>query len=318
MSRLCLLLAMWSGACLGDGALRLPGYQLDDGAILLQQGGKHVDPYFAMKALLAADELGLSIDAAADAWTAWLAPRQESNGSFPRFVRRGDGGWRRWADADADDSTLALWISLLSRRYRQQAMPAALQTSLSRARKALWRLRRPDSGVYEYAAGARLGYLMDNAEVYVALRDDCAHSGFSCQRMRQLEKTLPRAFWDAGLRRWRVATHSPPPPAFYPNVAAQQFPRMAGLPSPAGQPSFDDWLWQDGLPWLLQDKSKLDFPWGVLALAALKDKREDVALVWLRRAAPARGTTRWNVLEEAVFLGLTQGLNLHEQEGSES
>lgn len=318
MKRVCLLLAMWATACLADGELHLPEYQLEDGAILLQKGGKHVDPYFAMKALLTAGELGLSTDTVTDAWVAWLLPRQEGNGSFPRFERLANGGWRRSAAADADDSTLALWISLLSRRYAAQAMPASLRSSLERARKALWRLRRVDGGVYEYATGSRLAYLMDNAEVYTALRDDCTYSGYGCQRMLQLEKALTRTFWDAGKRRWRVASRHEPPLAFYPDAAAQQFPHMAGLPAPAGQASFDDWLAREGHSWLLQDKNTLDFPWGVLVLAAPQERRSDVAQIWLQHATPARHTTRWNILEEAVFQGLTQGLDLPEQKGSES
>ncbi|MBN3002924.1 hypothetical protein JW897_04160 [Chromobacterium alkanivorans] len=305
MKRLCLLLTLCCGTSQAAADLfKLPGYQDEDGAILLQAHGRHVDPYFAMKALLTAEELGLSIAPAADAWTAWLAPRQESNGSFPRFERQTNGDWRRAADADADDSTLALWISLLSRRYRQQDMPPALQASLARARRALWKLRQPRSGIYDYAAGAKLGYLMDNVEVYAALRDDCARTGAGCRRVRQLAAALPKAFWEAKTRRWRTASRDLPPVAFYPEAAAQLFPKMVGLPPMPGQASFDAWLLGEGRPWLAQDPPQLDFPWGLLALAALRDGREDAARAWLRQAAPARGTPRWNVLEEAVFQGL--------------
>lgn len=318
MKRLCLLLAMWAMSattCLAGGELQLPGYQLEDGALLLQKGSGVVDPYFAMKALLTAEELGLHTHAVTDAWVAWLAPRQESNGSFPRFAQQANGIWRRSANADADDSTLALWISLLSRRYDRQAMPAALRASLLRARKALWQLRWLDDGVYEYATGSHLAYLMDNAEVYTALRDDCLHARYSCQRMRQLEKALPLTFWDKDQRHWRVATRNQSPAAFYPDVAAQLFPRLAGLPAPAGQPSFDDWVKQEGLPWLQQDTLKLDFPWGVLVLAALKEKRLDVANTWLQGALAARDTHHWNILEETVLLGLQQDVELQKFQG---
>lgn len=309
MKHLCLLLALCCGTSqAADSAFKLPGYQEEDGAILLQANGRHVDPYFAMKALLTAEELGLSIAPATDAWVEWLAPRQERNGSFPRFERQTDGAWRRTADADADDSTLAMWISLLSRRYGQQEMPPPLQASLARARRALWRLRQTRSGIYDYAAGVKLGYLMDNVEVYAALRDDCARTGASCRRMRQLAAALPKAFWETKTRRWRVASRDLPPVAFYPEAAAQLFPKMEGMPAMPGQASFDAWLQGEGRPWLAQDKAHLDFPWGVLALAALRDGREDAARAWLQKAAPARGTPRWNVLEEAVFQGLERRL----------
>jgi hypothetical protein len=50
--------------------------------------------------------------------------------------------------------------------------------------------------------------------------------------MRQLEKALPLTFWDKDQRHWRVATRNQSPAAFYPDVAAQLFPRLAGLRQP--------------------------------------------------------------------------------------
>jgi hypothetical protein len=55
-----------------------------------------------------------------------------------------NGEWRRFANADADDSTMALWLSLLYRVYGPpEGMSPDLQQSLRNARKALLRLRLP-------------------------------------------------------------------------------------------------------------------------------------------------------------------------------
>lgn len=300
-----LLLALSAMPCMAQDETLMSAYQTADGALRLRPDSAEVDPYFAMKALLAADTLGLPVQPVANAWIAWLQPRQEANGSFPRFVAVSAGGWQRHADADADDSTMALWISLLYRMYGAPAnMRPELQQSLRQARAALLQLRLPASGVYRYARGADVAYLMDNAEVYEALRDDCRYAGNSCRLARQLETAAIRVFWDGRRRSWRAASHSESSAAFYPQVAAQLFPLMAGMRLPPGQPSYADWLAGAGLPWLLQDGDVLDYPWGLLVLAALKNQREDVARQWQRRAAPSRAGQHWNVLEEAVFQGL--------------
>ncbi|NWK79622.1 hypothetical protein [Aquitalea sp. LB_tupeE] len=300
---------------MAEASLDLQRYQLEDGAIHLQHEGGVVDPYFAMKALLAADELGLDMRPVATAWIAWLQPRQETNGSFPRFIRGKNGEWRRFANADADDSTMALWLSLLYRVYgAPENMSLNLQQSLRKARKALLRLRAA-SGVFYYARGADLGYLMDNTEVLEALRDDCRYAGLGCQQADQLERAVVRVFWNSHRHAWRTATHGEPAAAFYPRSAAQLFPLMAGMRLPSGQPGLDEWLSAEGRPWLMQDEKKLDFAWGLLTLAVLKNQRDDVARQWWERAAPSRLGRRWNVLEEAIFQGLEQRFSLEEQEG---
>jgi hypothetical protein len=48
----------------------------------------------------------------------------------------------------------------------------------------------------------------------------------------------------------------------------------------------------------------------VLVLAALKEKRLDVANTWLQGALAARDTHHWNILEETVLLGLQQDVEL--------
>jgi hypothetical protein len=302
-----LLLALWAGCGMAREAIDLHAYQSADGAIRLQMDGDLVDPYFAMKALLLADEMGLPVKPAAEAWIAWLLPRREAGGSFPRFVAQPGGGWKRLADADADDSTLALWISLLYRMHGDSAgMSPELQQSLRQARADLLQLRVQPAGIYHYARGADVGYLMDNAEVYEALRDDCRHGGKSCRLARQLERAVGKVFWDVRRRGWRTASHGEPAAAFYPRTAAQLFPQMAGMQMPRGQRTYDDWLAGEGLPWLLQDAEVLDYAWGLLTVAAIKNKRDDVARQWMVRAAPSRDGQRWNVLEEAVFQGLEQ------------
>jgi hypothetical protein len=86
---------------------------------------------------------------------------------------------------------------------------------------------------------------------------------------------------------WRTATHGEPAAAFYPRSAAQLFPLMAGMRCRVDS-QLDDWLNGEGLPWLMQDEEVLDFAWGLLTLAAIKNKRDDVAQQWWERAAPSR------------------------------
>jgi hypothetical protein len=43
----------------------------------------------------------------------------------------------------------------------------------------------------------------------------------------------------------------------------------------------------------------------LVALTAARVGERDTAMAWLPRAAPLRGTVRWNVLEEAAFQSLS-------------
>src|SRR5882724_8832565 len=102
-------------------------YQSADGAMALNAGGNYVEPYFATKALIVAQDGGLDIREAAQAWIAWTLPRQQPTGLFRRYCRphnQSGQDWRDCAAADADDSMLALWMQLLYRMAPASGMPA--------------------------------------------------------------------------------------------------------------------------------------------------------------------------------------------------
>src|SRR5579864_1202713 len=104
--------------------------QAPDGAMTLNPGGNYVEPYFATKALIVAQDGGLDVHKAAVAWIRWVLPRQRPDGLFRRFCRVNDE-WRDCAPADADDSMLALWMQLLYRMAPATGMPAEWQRSLA-------------------------------------------------------------------------------------------------------------------------------------------------------------------------------------------
>src|SRR5437764_7812580 len=84
-------------------------YRSADGALLLQTNGNYVEPYFAVKALITAQDAGLDIREAGLAWIGWALQRQDKDGRFSRY-RQDIGDWKRTGPADADDSMLALWL----------------------------------------------------------------------------------------------------------------------------------------------------------------------------------------------------------------
>src|SRR6185312_16366313 len=145
------------------------GYQLPDGAVTLHYRGDYIEPYFATKALLLAEGAGLDVREPVQKWITWLLPRQEKDGSFGRYCRKGNQNWRLCAPADADDSMLALWLQLLYTNAPDSGIPVEWQASIERAEKGLDSLRNARLGVYHVSRQNHVALLMDNVEVYEAL-----------------------------------------------------------------------------------------------------------------------------------------------------
>eukprot|EP00952_Eustigmatos_sp_NYUAD-ZCMA_P001332 5991-Eustigmatos_ZCMA.PRE.1 len=93
--------------------LHMPGYQRPDGAITTYLSGDSIDPYFATKALLVAQDAGLDNAAAARRWINWLLPQQLADGRFERYCLKGER-FLPCRPADADDALLATWMELLA------------------------------------------------------------------------------------------------------------------------------------------------------------------------------------------------------------
>jgi|HubBroStandDraft_4_1064222.scaffolds.fasta_scaffold00964_8 hypothetical protein len=295
-------------------------FQAGDGAITLTQGGNYVEPYFATKALIVAQDGGLDIHEAAQVWIDWALPRQRPDGLFRRFCRAAtnpnanintDFAWRDCAPADADDSMLALWMQLLYRMAPSAGMPAEWQRSITLAAKQLAKLRNGRLGVYHISRLNHVALFMDNIEVYAALKDvargqsrlnDPAAAATDA-RADQLDTAIQHIFWDRHTGRFRPSMQKSRP-AFYPDVVAQVYPWLVDVSGPGQDPrqAWRQWRRRFGAGWI--ERRYDTNPWGLVALAAEKLGDTKSAACWTSRSDSLRGGSSWNVLEEAVWQSL--------------
>lgn len=292
-------------------------YQLPDGAVVLDTNAIDVEPYFATKALIVAQDAGLDIHDAGTAWIKWLMPRQKSDGRFERYCRKSTTEeFKACRAADADDSLLALWLQLLYRLAPDSGIPAEWQQSVSKAQKQLAKLRNGRLGIYHVSTRNHVALFMDNVEVYSALRDIArAQARFGDQsaatatkaQADKLAAAIQHVFWDDHNQRYRPSIQKSNP-AFYPDAVAQVFPWMEEMPTPDQDPhsAWNNWRSKFAPAWI---ENKYDpHPWGLVALAAMKLGDESTALCWLSHSQSLRYGKNWNVLEEAVFQGLEHSL----------
>jgi hypothetical protein len=288
--------------------------QSPDGAITLNSGGDYVEPYFATKALIVAQDGGLDVHEAAQAWISWALPRQRPDGLFHRFCRAGNrniDAWRDCAAADADDSMLALWMQLLYRMAPATGMSPEWQRSVTLAARQLARLRNPRLGVYHISQRNHVALLMDNVEVYAALKDvgqaqqrlhDPAAAATDA-RVEQLDAAIRRIFWDRHAQRFRPSMQKTRR-AFYPDSVAQVYPWLADVSGPGQNPrqAWERWKQMFGAGWI--ERRYDTHPWGLVALAAAKLGDTTSAACWTSQSDSMRGSNSWNVLEEAVWQSL--------------
>lgn len=286
------------------------GFQAGDGAIVLTSGGDYVEPYFATKALIVAQDAGVNIGSAAGAWIGWTLSRQTSHGLFRRYCRSGDR-WRDCAPADADDAMLALWMQLLYRLAPVEGMPAAWRWSVARSRSQLEKLRNRRLGVYHVSRQNHAALLMDNVEVYAALKDiaqaqtrlhEPAAAETEAQAL-QLAKSIQRVFWDRRLKRFRPSIEKSRK-AFYPDAVAQVYPWLADMTGPGqnARHAWEQWKKTFGRGWI--ERRYDNHPWGLVALAAEKLGDANTAACWTSQADSLRRSASWNVLEEAAWQAL--------------
>ncbi|OGI42396.1 MAG: hypothetical protein A2150_04680 [Candidatus Muproteobacteria bacterium RBG_16_64_11] len=286
-------------------------YQDREGAITVYARGDFVDPYFATKALLAADAAGLDVRAAAGAWIGWLLPRQLPDGRFERYCRT-DSEWTACLEADADDALLALWLELLHTMAPWHGLSPEWEQSRARAEQHLAGLRDERLGVYVISHANPVALLMDNTEVYGALRAIArrlmfagrwiaAHRVFA--HADALERAILEVFWSGGAGGFRISTQLSETNEFYPDVVAQLYPAMSGMPAPTTPAeAWRHWRERHASSWVTLEVD--EFPWGLVALTAYRHGDADIAQEWLGRAEPLRNTPRWNILEEAIYQGL--------------
>ena len=274
-------------------ALDLAGYQDRDGAIAVQEDGDTVDPYFALQALLLAQRNGMDIEAPARRWVAWLLPRQKPDATFDRFCRRANV-WAPCKTADADDALLSMWMQLLEALPGELRGNATWRRSHAASAVALERLKDAASGLYQVSPIYPHALLIDNLEVAWRLAPGSPQA-------RRLSSAIRAAFWDAGLRRFRVTTQPHQPgDAFYPEAVAQIFPLVTRSPALPLDAAVHYRAWMDAYRgrWLAQGRD--DFAWGIIATVSLAQGDRPTAACWLREALPLRGGPHWTVGDEVA------------------
>jgi len=311
---LCLLLSPASPALSDEFAILR--YQRAGGAIVVNTGGDFVDPYFALKALLTAQDEGLDIRGPALAWIHWLLPRQLPDGRFRRYCRERSGKWRGCKEADADDALFALWLQLLYRLAPASGLPPEWRASVNKAGYQLARLYDHKLGIYAVSRKNPVGLFIDNVEIWAAFKDISA----SQRRLGELEAAQPtqaraetmassitHVFWDKKRGAFRVSTQRQPEHDFFPDAVAQIYPWLAGLPIPQDRNlAWPEWKRRYGEVWI--ERQSDPHPWGLVALAALELGDEDTAACWMARSAPLRYGREWNVLEDAAYQAIAARL----------
>lgn len=270
--------------------LDLGGYLDATGAISVQRGGDTVDPYFALQALLLAQDHGLDISAQAQPFARWLAQQYRQTGQLGRYCKQ-DQVWVMCKSADADDASLALWLHFLQQLPPSVLRQERLQPLQAQALRALRQLQDPRTGLYRVSARIPHSLFMDNLEVWSARPD------------ARLAQRIQATFWDATHQRYRVSTqtdHPHPGSSFYPDATAQIYPLLMrfGLAQAQQAGLYAQWMRQHRATWLRQIVT--DFPWGVIAIVAWQQGDLHTVRCWQKRALPQRHSLQWTVTDEAV------------------
>lgn len=291
-----------AGASQAAPRLDLAGYTDPAGPITVLHRGKFSDPYFALQALLLAHDGGFDISAEAARFARWLVARQKPDGTFDRFCRTPAGQWVACQPADADDALLALWLRLLDVLPPAVRNEPAFHQSHVASRAALDHLFQPSRGVYMVSHLILHGLFIDNLEVW-SLRSAPGRAA-APDGGAGLARSIHATFWDPVDRRFLVSTqleYRAQPPDFYPHHVAQIFPLLVDFPllPTDARTYYRDWMRQHRAAWLRQGRA--DFPWGILAVLALRQGDTASARCWLREVAGTRHSSRWAVTDEVSY-----------------
>lgn len=283
----------------GQHRLNLNGYATESGAITILHGGDASDPYFTLQALLLAHDNAMDITAPALKFMDWLVPHQKPDGTFDRFCQKA-GQWTSCKTADADDSLLAMWLRLLQIFPSRVDATPALSKSRTVSRAALEHLYQPSRGVYMVSPVYLHGLFMDNLEVWSFwMREPAAAQ--RAMPAERLARAIHETFWQPVNKNFLVSTQLEQrgqPAQFYPDHVAQVFPLMVDFPllPSAGRAYYSQWMRQHRAAWLAQGQA--DYPWGIIAVLALRQNDLDSASCWMRESAPLRHSARWAVTDE--------------------
>ena len=123
--------------------------------------------------------------------------------------------------ADADDSMAATTIQMLNMGLQKAWVPAPQRSAAAQAiaasQRLLASLRNPQSQLYRVFPGTELYYLMDNIEVYEALRSDIHAAGPA----NQLAAAIRKQFWTG--QQWKPAIPEYAQAQFYPHTLASGY-----------------------------------------------------------------------------------------------
>ena len=281
--------------------LDLRGYTDSSGAITILNGGDTTDPYFAMQALLLAHDNGLDVSAPAEKFANWLLPYQKPDGTFDRFCRGADKNWASCKTADADDSLLAIWMRLLQTMPAKLAKNPAWMKSHQISKSALDHLFQPSRGIYMVSPVYLHGLFMDNLEVWsLKAHLKTAKPGETDMLARAIHST----FWSPVNKHFLISTQleqQAQKPLFYPDHVAQIFPLLVDfplLPQDARQ-YYQNWMRMHRADWLIQGEK--DYPWGLLAVLAVRQNDKHSARCWLREVSSLRHSSRWAVTDEVAY-----------------
>ncbi len=273
-----------------------------DGAYYTTIGGQVVDPYFVNKGFIIALQANAPLQTEFVRWIDWLLPKQRKDGGFDRFCPTADKTWRQCMPADADDSMAASTIEMLHTAMKKNWVPAPQQNAAKKAvlnsHQLLARLRNPKTQLYKAFADVELYYLMDNIEVYEALR---AVGGRATEmRANQLAAAIRQQFWDG--TQWKPAFPEYDRPQFYPHTLASAYLWQTGvIPAAESDSATAAWLAQNAGTWLSRQADH--YAWGLIAWK-MHQTAPIQAACWRASLRPFQSTIGWTVLDAMIDLSL--------------
>ncbi|GAB2811658.1 hypothetical protein GCM10027276_10630 [Comamonas piscis] len=276
----------------------LAEFATGDGAYYTTLGGQVVDPYFINKGFTIALQADVPLKAELRRWLAWLLPRQRVDGGFDRFCPAGDNSWRSCMGADADDSMAATTIEMLhqaqQKKWLTSSQLVAADQAIARSQQLLTRLRNPKNQLYKALLNTELYYLMDNIEVYEALRvTEGAQAG---PASKQLAAAINRNFRSGS--DWKPALPEYDRSQFYPHTLASAYLWQTGVISRAeSDRATAQWLAQHGRAWL--SRSEDDYAWGLVAWK-MRQTAPIQAACWRASLRPFQPAVGWTVLDAMI------------------
>jgi len=276
-------------------------FQSVDGSFTVLAGGTVVDPYFANKALIVAMDSGLDVQVELKAWLAWLLPRQRRDGGFDRFCADADSAWKACMAADADDSTAATTIHLLrlAKARGWIGLVERLSTSASERRAAtlLASLHDAGNGLYRVFPEQPTYYLMDNIEVYEALK-----AAGQATAAAELAAAIGQRFRQNG--KWLPALPALERESFYPNALAPTYLWGSGLlPRAQAAANMASWLAQYSDTWL--NRQDDHYAWGIVAWN-IHGLAPAEAACWRLSVRSSASKVGWTILDAMADAALAQ------------